>query len=193
MTGAAQPEAGLVVLSGCSGGGKSTLLEELRRRGHAVVEEPGRRIVARELAMGGGALPWVDLAAFARRAIEVALADREVAASQRGWVFFDRGVLDAAAALHHAGEPSVPGLTLPGLYHPMVFMTPPWPEIYATDPQRQHGFAEAVAEYERLHAFFPRHGYRLRTLPKLPVQQRADWLLAALTDAAPPSTTSDER
>jgi predicted ATPase len=29
-----------VVISGCSGGGKSTLLSELQRRGHAVVEEP---------------------------------------------------------------------------------------------------------------------------------------------------------
>ena len=33
------------VISGCSGGGKSTLLMELARRGHAVVDEPGRRIV----------------------------------------------------------------------------------------------------------------------------------------------------
>ncbi len=48
----------LVVISGCSGGGKSTLLAELARRGHAVVEEPGRRIVAQELARGGPALPW---------------------------------------------------------------------------------------------------------------------------------------
>jgi putative ribosome biogenesis GTPase RsgA len=35
-----------VVISGCSGGGKSTLINELRRRGYRVVEEPGRRIVA---------------------------------------------------------------------------------------------------------------------------------------------------
>ena len=60
-----------VVLSGCSGGGKSTLLAELRRRGHATVDEPGRRIVKDESADGGTALPWIDLAAFARRAIEL--------------------------------------------------------------------------------------------------------------------------
>ena len=65
-----------IVLSGCSGGGKSTLLEELLRRGHAVVEEPGRRIVQQELAAGGSALPWLDLEAFARRAVALALADR---------------------------------------------------------------------------------------------------------------------
>jgi hypothetical protein len=32
-----------VLITGCSGGGKSTLLAELRARGHPVVEEPGRR------------------------------------------------------------------------------------------------------------------------------------------------------
>jgi predicted ATPase len=34
-----------IVLSGCSGGGKSTLLAALQRRGFAVFEEPGRQIV----------------------------------------------------------------------------------------------------------------------------------------------------
>jgi predicted ATPase len=32
-----------VLLSGCSGGGKSALLAELHARGYHVVEEPGRR------------------------------------------------------------------------------------------------------------------------------------------------------
>jgi predicted ATPase len=73
-----------VVMSGCSGGGKSTLLEELRHRGHAVVEEPGRRVVAEEIARGSDALPWTNLAAFARRAIEVALTDRVAAATHSG-------------------------------------------------------------------------------------------------------------
>jgi predicted ATPase len=44
-----------VAISGCSGGGKSTLLFELKRRGYAVVEEPGRRIIAEELSGSGQA------------------------------------------------------------------------------------------------------------------------------------------
>lgn len=90
-----------VVLSGCSGGGKSTLLDELCRRGHPTFDEPGRRIVQEETAKGGTALPWVDLEAFARRAIEVALNDREEARDRTGWFFFDRGVVDAVTALDH--------------------------------------------------------------------------------------------
>jgi nicotinamide riboside kinase len=87
----------LVVLSGCSGGGKSTLLAELARRGRAIVEEPGRRIVAEEVSGDGSALPWVDSVAFARRAVAMALEDRAQAAGADRWVFFDRGLVDAAA------------------------------------------------------------------------------------------------
>ena len=63
-----------VILSGCSGGGKSTLLEELGARGHAIVPEPGRRIVRDEMASSGNALPWIDPEAFARRAIAISIA-----------------------------------------------------------------------------------------------------------------------
>ncbi len=69
-----------VVISGCSGGGKSTLLGELRRRGHATVAEPGRRIIAEQIRQGGNALPWTDMAAFLREALSVAAMDLEGAA-----------------------------------------------------------------------------------------------------------------
>jgi predicted ATPase len=95
-----------VTISGCSSGGKSTLLAELRQRGFATVDEPGRRIVGEELERGGTALPWVDAVAFARRAVEMSLADRAGADTSARWVFFDRGLIDAAAALEHlTGEP----------------------------------------------------------------------------------------
>ncbi len=42
-----------VVLSGCSGGGKSTLLAELGRRGFRTFAEPGRQIVKEQTAIGG--------------------------------------------------------------------------------------------------------------------------------------------
>ncbi len=70
------------------------MIAELARRGFATVAEPGRRIVAEEQAGSGAALPWVDPLAFAHRALAMALADREGAASLPGPVFFDRGPID---------------------------------------------------------------------------------------------------
>jgi predicted ATPase len=149
-----------VVISGCSGGGKSTLVAELGRRGHAVVAEPGRRIVKEELNGDGSALPWVDEAAFARRAVAMALADRVSAGTLDGWVFFDRGLVDAAAGLQHlTGEPVLAALGQSHRYHRRVFLTPPWPEIYVTDRERRHGLDAAIAEYSRLLEVYPSLGY----------------------------------
>jgi predicted ATPase len=170
-----------VVISGCSGGGKSALLAELGRRGHAVVEEPGRRIVKEELREGGLALPWKDGSAFARRAIAMALEDRAQAAKVKGWVFFDRGLVDAAAALQHlTGEPAPAALAREHRYHQKVFLAPPWPEIYVKDPERRHDFRAAEDEYSRLLDAYRALGYTVEVLPKAGVAQRADFIEGAL-------------
>lgn len=169
-----------VVISGCSGGGKSTLLAELARRGHAVVEEPGRRIVREELAGNGSNLPWIDGAAFARRAMAMALADREDARQLPGWVFFDRGLVDAASALQHVtGEPALDRIA-EHHYHRRVFFAPPWREIYGTDAERQHDLQDAIAEYDRLSQDYPSLGYEILVLPKLGISARADFILDTL-------------
>ena len=170
-----------VVISGCSGGGKSSLLAELGRRGHTIVEEPGRRIVKEELEGNGAALPWADGIAFARRAVSVAIADWEAAKGLKGWVFFDRGLIDAAAALQHlASEQALATLGASHRYHRRVFLTPPWPEIYATDPERRHDFDSALAEYSRLVEVYPSLDYEVIVLPKVGIVDRADFVLATL-------------
>ena len=170
-----------VVLSGCSGGGKSTLLAELARRGHSVIEEPGRRIVREETAQGGTALPWGDAEAFIHRAIEMALEDRRRAEAMPGWVFFDRGLFDAISALTDmTGEPALHELGRQHRYRQTVFVTPPWPEIYETDAERKHGLAQAEAEYVRLVRDYRLLDYAVLEVPKLPVIERADWMLAQL-------------
>lgn len=170
-----------VILSGCSGGGKSTLLEALRLRGHHVVEEPGRRIVTQELDGGGSALPWVDVTAFIRRAIDMSLADREAATALPGKIFFDRGLIDAASALQHlTGEPALNSYGQLHRYNRHVFLTPPWPEIYVGDHERRHDLSEAIAEYERLSVDYPALSYEVHILPKVGVAERADFVLSTL-------------
>ncbi len=174
---------GLVVISGCSGGGKSSLLAELKARGHRVVEEPDRRIIAEETANRGNALPWRDLAAFLRRAIAIAIADHAAAAGNAGWTFFDRGLVDAASALQElTGEQVLHPLCTAHRYHRQMFMAPPWPEIYVTDADRRHGFEAAVAEYQRLATTYPALGYDVVLLPKTSSVARADFVLSALAE-----------
>jgi predicted ATPase len=171
-----------VVLSGCSGGGKSALLAELADRGFGTISEPGRRIVTEELRGGGKALPWVDPVAFATRAIEVAAQDRQRADDGSSWTFFDRGLVDAAVALQHATGRAASATLAPfPRYHRRVFLTPPWPEIYIRDQERQHDFEEAIAEFDRLLITYGYLGYDPFIFPKTTVSERARLVLSQLT------------
>jgi predicted ATPase len=111
----------------------------------------------------------------------IALADRVAAGPLTGWVFFDRGLIDAAAALEHmTGEPVLTALGQANRYHRRVFLAPPWPEIYETDPERRHGLDVASTEYSRLLETYPSLGYEVSILPKVGVSERADFILNML-------------
>lgn len=94
----------LVMISGCSGGGKSTLLEELSRRGFATCEEPGRQVVREQLFIYGEALPWANLPLFVELTISRSINFMTEAACRGGRTFFDRGIVDQIAGLEQAGH-----------------------------------------------------------------------------------------
>jgi predicted ATPase len=48
----------LIIISGCSGGGKSTLLSELTSIGYSVIPEIGREIVKEQVRTNGIITPW---------------------------------------------------------------------------------------------------------------------------------------
>lgn len=178
----------LIIITGCSGGGKSTLIAELHRRGYATVDEPGRRVVARELANDGSALPWVDLADFAREAIKLAEEDHRRMAAEGRWVFFDRSLVDAFAALSFATDDDTAASALQQAprYNRSVFVVEPWPEIFVQDDERRHSFADAVEEFDRLSALYPKLGYEWIVLPRTSVAERAGMLLATITAKSQP-------
>src|SRR5262245_58325718 len=87
-----------VLITGGPGVGKTTLLGELGARGYATVAESARAIISERLARGQSPRP--DSVAFAqeifRRDTEKYLAH----SGEAGWVFFDRGLVEALGMLH---------------------------------------------------------------------------------------------
>ncbi|MEL6583056.1 MAG: AAA family ATPase [Pseudomonadota bacterium] len=158
----------LFVVSGCSGGGKSTLIAELSALGYATLPEPGRRVVR------SGIDPQQEPVRFAHACIAYADADLRGLKALTTTVFLDRSRIDAEEALKHLGE-RVPEVQLP--YAREVFFAPPWPEIYVKDAERAHGFEDAVAEADRLWQGYLVRGYEVLVLPKLPLDARVQWLL----------------
>ena len=145
------------VISGCSGGGKSTLIAEMASRGYAIRPEPGHEILRDQLAAGGNALPWTDMAGFLELCITRGEHFFNTAARENGIVLFDRSIVDAVSALHQHGF-AVRREHHMALerqrYETTVFMAPPWEDLFASDSERQHSFADAVAEHEALMRFY---------------------------------------
>ena len=121
--------------------------------------------------------------------MEVALGDREAARTLTGWVFFDRGLIDAASGLQAlTGEPILDAVGARHRYHARVFLAPPWPEIYQPDAERRHDVVAARAEYDRLAIDYPSLGYEVIIVPRVSVADRADFVLRRLSPVAPSAT-----
>jgi predicted ATPase len=174
----------LVVISGCSGGGKSMLLDALAARGFRTFAEPGRQIVKEQTAIGGDALPYVNDRAFGELCISRTINGMIEAAGAQDYVFFDRALIDPIAYFDHAGL-DVPAHWTRAAerfrFNAKVFLVPPWPEIFANDEERKHSFDEALAQYKTLPLTYERFGYAPVIVPKAPVADRADFILPSLS------------
>jgi predicted ATPase len=172
-----------VVLSGCSGAGKSSLLAELGRRGFPIYEEPGRQVVKEQLYIGGNALPWGDWRLFVELTISRSIYHIVTAARRDRLSFFDRGIVDQVSGLERRGL-SIPEHLAAAVdrfrYHEKVFMMPPWPEIFSNDNERKHSFEDALSSYERLLVSYERFGYQIVLVPRLGISARADFVLNQL-------------
>lgn len=172
-----------VVISGCSGGGKSSLMRELSDRGYRVFAEPCRQIIKEQNFIGGDALPGKDSYKCMELCVSRFMHNMIMAAATTSYVFFDRSIIDNVSGLQ-----LLPGGAPPHLvkametfrYAKKVFMTPPWPELFRTDAERTHSFEFALAEYATLLPAYERLGHELVILPKVSVKERVDFILKEL-------------
>ena len=179
----AEKSAQFIVLSGCSGGGKSSLLAELGKRGFATFEEPGRQVVKEQLLIGGDALPWANADLFLELTISRSIHHLVEAARGDRIAFFDRGIVDQLGGYGRMGM-EIPAHFRAAAerfrYRETVFLVPPWREIFANDAERRHSFEDSVAQYEAVLSTYIDFGYRPVIVPQTDVAARADFIAAEL-------------
>lgn len=171
------------VLTGGPGAGKTRVIQALSSRGFAVMPEAGRGVIQHQLATGGNALPWADRARFAERMLAWDRRSHAEAAACAGAVFFDRGLPDIIGYLALCGLPVPADMRRAARGHRYaspVFAFPHWPEIYAPDAERRQHGDEAEATFHAVSRAYLDCGYQVITVPKLPVAQRADFILSRI-------------
>jgi predicted ATPase len=172
-----------VVISGCSGAGKSSLLRELADRGYRVFAEPGRQIVKEQNFIGGDGIPSKDVYKFVELCVSRTMYNMINAAATTSHVFFDRSIIDNIGGLEHLTSGIPPHLQKAletFRYSKKVFIAPPWPEMFRTDSERIHSYADAVEMYDALLPAYQRLGHELIYLPKVSVVERVDFILREL-------------
>ena len=170
-----------VVITGGPGVGKTTLLAELAERGYATVAESARAIISERRAQGQSPRP--QPVAFAQEILRRETEKYYAHPSDSGWVFFDRGVVEALGMLHEATPLSAAEFdaalrAYP--FHASVFILPPWSGIYTTDAERDHSFPWVEHVHNELVRWYRSCGYTLCEVPRLPVAERAEFVLRAL-------------
>lgn len=168
------------VVTGCSGGGKSSLIDALKSKGFTCVEEAGRQIVKEQIESGGDGTPWQDQLKFRDLLFARYTKLHEGVTERSAPVFFDRGipeVISASRLLSLAPSDEHWRATKQCRYAHKVFVAPPWPELFRKDDERRHTLEDALKEYPLTLDAYRQCGYELVELPKLPVAARVDFIL----------------
>lgn len=171
-----------VILTGGPGGGKSSILKALGDRGYLCVDEVARDLIKQEVAAGGGALPWKDSETFRDNMFREKIKVYE-SIDHEGVVFFDRGLIDCLAysRLIDAKIPEeMDQISRNTRFNKIVFVTPPWKEIYQNDEERKQSFQEAIETYDQIVAAYREYGYETVDLPKVSVEKRIEFILEKL-------------
>jgi predicted ATPase len=164
------------------------LIDRLAARGFATVDEAGRAILREQAESGGDATHTGDAAAFGELMLARGIADyrRMAAGDPDEPVFFDRGIAELTGYWQLMGlqvPPHVREAAAQYRTNALVFLAPPWREIYRQDAERKQDWDEAVRTFERVRDAYDEAGYMTVEIPKDTVARRLSFVLAE-ADAA---------
>ena len=171
------------VITGGPGVGKTTLLEVLAQQGFPYVPEVAREIIREQVSQNGDALPWANIPAYTQLMLSRSVKSFEQYQKQETVLFFDRGIPDTLAYAHLTHQPISSELqhaVQDFRYNPLVFILPPWSEIYQTDSERKQTYQEAVATYDVMLATYQQLAYTPVIVPKGTPEERANFVIDSL-------------
>ena len=169
-----------ILITGSPGSGKTTLIKGLKNRGYEVFDEFSRSLIKSHENEGGENLFLKDPINFSAKLLKRRIKQfndaKRIKKAKNNLVFYDRGIQEIFGYLKAIGlEKSSWKKKLTDYRYDIVFIAPPWKEIYTNDKQRFETFEEANIYYP-----FIKDSYEIIhepiEIPKIDIEPRIDFI-----------------
>ena len=176
-------ESKKIVITGGPGTGKSTIINELIKRGFTCFEEISRQVILDAKKNGVDQLFLTNPLLFSELLLKGRLNQYLEASNHvSNPVFLDRGIPDVLAYMNYIGD------TYPETFidsckdhvYDYVFILKPWEEIYTSDNERYENFDQAQEIHEHLLHTYQSYNYNLLDVPFDTVENRTNHILKVL-------------
>lgn len=169
-----------IVITGGPGSGKTSIINELTKRGFTCFEEISRQVILEARKDGIEQLFLTDPIKFSQRLLDGRIKQfHEALESNNEFVFLDRGIPDIPAYMDFKGDkyPDIFNEACSTHAYDSIFILAPWQEIFTSDNERYENFDQALKIHEELLKTYSKYGYNLRDVPFASIEARADYII----------------
>ncbi len=173
----------IIVIIGGPGSGKTSIIEDLIKKGFCCYPEISREVTLKAKAEGIEQLFLTNPILFSEMLLEGRIQQYKNAQNEEHKiVFIDRGIPDVLAYMKFIGDeyPENFELACKENVYSKIFVLPPWEEIYISDNERYESFEQAENIHNHLTETYQSYGYNLIEVPKDTVENRVLYILDKL-------------
>jgi predicted ATPase len=169
-----------IVITGGPGTGKSSVIKALESYGYPCLHEVSRDVILQARKEGYEQLFLEKPLLFSELLLEGRVNQFHQGLDFKSKaVFYDRGLHDVLAYLHYVDEkyPEEMQIVCKSYTYDLIFILPPWEDIYTPDNERYESFAEAKQIHYYLEGAYNNYNYSPIEVPKCSIKERVAYIL----------------